>query len=130
MIDQQDKGLALLGRQLQTRSDTLGKERARFGVWPGANCFTAVVNKERKIEHKRVLQFLENLAIRNQLRIVRLRHGIKFIDAHQCVLVGRVTMKKLMLHQTCKLPEFGNVATKKIESMHHSENANCSGLLG
>ena len=30
MINQQDKGLALLGRQLQTRSDTLGKERARF----------------------------------------------------------------------------------------------------
>jgi hypothetical protein len=43
MINQQDKGLALLGRQLQTRGDTLGKKRARFGVWPRANRFTAIV---------------------------------------------------------------------------------------
>jgi hypothetical protein len=43
MIDQQDERLPLLGRQLQTRSDTLGKERARFGVWSGANRFTAIM---------------------------------------------------------------------------------------
>ena len=52
------------------------------------------------------------------------------MDAHQCVLVGRVTMQKLMLHQTCKLSEFGNVAPKKIDPMHHSENAAHSSLFG
>jgi hypothetical protein len=71
----------------------------------------------------------ENLAISGQLRVIRLRQGIKFIDAHQCVLVGRVTMQKLMLYQACKLAEFGNVAPEKIDPMHHSENATYSPLL-
>ena len=43
MIDEQNERLSLLGRQLQTRSDTLGEECARFRVWPRPDRFTAIV---------------------------------------------------------------------------------------
>src|SRR5215470_2025896 len=122
MIDQQNKRLPLLGRQLQTRGDTLGEERARFGMRPGANRLTAVVQKKRKIKNKRILKLLKDLAVSAQLRVGRLRQGIKFIDAYQCVLISRVTVEKLMLHQTSKLAEFGNVSAQKIDPMHHSED--------
>src|SRR5262245_702758 len=110
MINQEDEGLSLLGRQLQTRSDALSEECARFRVRPSANRFTAIVQKEREIKNKWILQFLKNLAIRDQFRVSRLRQGVKFIDAHQCVLVRCVTMQELMLHQAGKLSEFGKVA--------------------
>ena len=73
MIDEQDKRLALLGGQLQTGRDALGKERACFRVRPGANGFAAVVQKKREIEDQRVLEFLKDSAISNQLGITRFR---------------------------------------------------------
>ena len=39
------------------------------------------------------------------------------------MLVGCVTMQKLMLHQAGELAEFGNVAAEKIRPMHHSQDA-------
>src|ERR1043166_7650457 len=45
------------------------------------------------------------------------------------MLVGGVTMEKLMLHQTCKLAEFRNVAAQKINPMHHSKNTPYSPFL-
>ena len=65
---------------------------------------------------------LKNAAIGNHLWIVRPDQGIELVDADQGMFVGRVTMKKLVLHQTGQLPEFRNVAAKKIHAVHHSKH--------
>src|SRR5262249_48483133 len=96
---------------------------------PGPDRFAAIVQKKREIKNKRVLQLLKNLAISDQLRIRRLRQGIKFINANQCMLISRVTMEKLMLHQAGKLAELRNVPAQKIDPMHHSEDSACSALF-
>src|SRR5262249_31525986 len=127
--DEQEYGFALLGLQVQARGDTLGEERARLGMRPGPDRFAAIVQKKREIKNKRVLQLLKNLAISDQLRIRRLRQGIKFINANQCMLISRVTMEKLMLHQAGKLAELRNVPAQKIDPMHHSEDSACSALF-
>ena len=96
---------------------------------PGANGFAAIVQEKRKIEHEWVLKLLKDLTISDQLRISRLRQGIKFIDAHQCMLVSRVTMEKLMLHQAGELAKFRNVPAQKIDPMHQSEDTTHFPLL-
>ena len=38
------------------------------------------------------------------------------------MLVGRVTMQELVLHETGELAEFGNVSPQEIHTMHHSKD--------
>src|SRR5204862_7472778 len=90
-------------------------------MWSGTNGFAAVVQKKCQIENQRVFELLKNIPISNQLLIIRLREGVKFVDTYQCMLVGCITMYKLMLHETGMLAEFGNVTTEKIYPMHHSQ---------
>ena len=87
------------------------------------------MQKERKIKNERILELLKYLAVSDQLRISRLRQGVKFVNAYQCVLISRITMEKLMLNQTGELAEFGNVAAQKIDPMHHSEDTTHLPLL-
>src|ERR1041385_4412574 len=39
-------------------------------------------------------------------------------------------MQKLMLHKAGELTKFGNIASKKIDAVHHSQNAPYSAFLG
>src|SRR5438132_8815811 len=72
---------------------------------------------------------LKNLSISNQLWIVRLCECVEFVDTNQRMLVGCVTMQKLMLHETGELAEFGNVTAEEIDAMHHSQDAPNSAFL-
>ena len=129
MIDDKNKGFALLGRQLKTRCDALGKKRARFGVRPRPHCFARVMQKQRQVKNKRIVKSLKELPIRNQFRISRLRQRVEFVDANQCVLVRRVTVTKLVLHKAGQLAKLGNVASEEIHAMHHSKDASHFPLL-
>src|SRR6266566_2327161 len=90
---------------------------------PRANGFTSIVQKQSQIEYEWIVESLKNFAIGNQLRIIRLRQCIEFVDADQRMFIGCVTMQKLMLHQTRQLAEFGNVSPQKIDSVHHAKDA-------
>src|SRR3954470_8478655 len=81
-----------------------------------------VVQEQGKIEDVRVLEFLEEVAIGAQFRILRLHHLVELVDADQGVLVRGVTMKEFVLDQAGELSEFRNVSSEKIDPMHHPEN--------
>ena len=83
-----------------------------------------------KIQNQRVGELLEQFAIRDQLRLIRHRQCIEFVDAYQSVLVRRIPVQKLMLHKAGELTEFGNVSAKKIDAVHHSQDAPHSPFVG
>src|SRR4029434_10790279 len=89
---------------------------------PRANGLAAVMEKQRQIKNEWVFELLENPAIGDQLRIIRRRQSIEFVDTYQRMLVRRVTMQKLVLHQTGELAEFGDVSPQEINPMHHSKD--------
>src|ERR1043166_2198885 len=90
---------------------------------PRADCTSGVVQKKRQIKDKWVVEFLEEAAISAELRIFGVHHLIEFINAHQRVFVGRVTMEKLVLHQASELAEFRDVTAQKINPVHHAQDA-------
>ena len=100
MVDEEDKGFPLLGREMQAGGDALRKDGACFRVGPRPYCFTGIVQQERQIKNERILQRLKQFAIRNELWFFHARESIQLIDAYQRVLVRRVAMKKLMLNKT------------------------------
>src|SRR5882724_7952584 len=89
---------------------------------PRANGFAAVMQKQRQIKDEWVIELLKNLAIGDQLRIIRRCQSVELVDTYQCVFVRRVTMQKLVLHQTGELTEFGNISPQEINPMHHSKD--------
>src|SRR5438874_2676073 len=121
MIDEPYQRFPLLGRQLKTRRNALGEQRASFGVWP-AHGLAAVVQKKCEIENQWVRELLKQFAIINQLRIIGRRQRIKFIDTHQRVLVGSIPVQELVLHKAGELAKFGHVPAKKIHPMRHPQN--------
>ena len=129
MIDKPYQRFPLVGRQLQTGRNALGKQSAGFGVRP-AHRFAAVVQEKCEIQDQWVRELLKQFAIMNQLRIIGRDQRIKFVDAHQCVLVGSVPVQELVLHKAGQLAKFGNVPAKKIHPMHHSQDASHSAFLG
>ena len=56
--------------------------QGKVTVWPGANGFATVVQKKREIENQRVLELLKNLSIMYQLRSIRLRECVEFVDTY------------------------------------------------
>src|ERR1041384_1973155 len=84
---------------------------------------SGIVQKKREIENKRVVEFLEEPPVPAEFRILGVHYLVELVDAHQRVFVGRVTMKKLVLHETSELAEFGNVTAQKIDPVHHPEDA-------
>ena len=80
------------------------------------------MQKQRQIKDERIVELLKNPAICDQLRIIRRRQSIQFIDTYQSMLVCCVTMEKLVLDQAGELAEFGNVSSQEINPMHHSKD--------
>src|ERR1043166_785219 len=96
----------------------------------GAYGFAGIVQQDRQIKHKWILQLLENLPIKNELGILGRRQCIELVDANQRVFVRGVAMQKLVLHETSQLSKLRNVAPEKIDSMHHPENARDRAFAG
>ena len=87
------------------------------------------MQKKCKIQHQRVLELLKNITVSYQFGVSDVGERIEFVDAYQCMLVGCVTVQKLMLHEAGKLTEFWNVTAEKIDPVHHPQNAPDSAFL-
>src|ERR1700736_1378127 len=103
--------------------DAWVKDGARFGMRPGADRPSGVMQEQRQIKNERGVKFFEKSAMGSQLSIVCLGQSIQFVDAKECVLVCGVAMEKLVLNETRELAELRNVAAEKIHSMHQAKNA-------
>src|SRR5476651_935105 len=90
---------------------------------PRRDTFAGVVQQQGEIEHEWVFEFLEQLSILNQLRIIGRGECVQLIDADQSMFVGGVAMKKLVLHETGELPKLRKITPEKIDTMHHAQNA-------
>jgi hypothetical protein len=91
-------------------------------VTAGIGGLASVVQQQRKIEHQRIFEFLKDFSIVLQFRVLGIDDLIEFFDADERVLVGGVTMKKLVLHQTRELAKFRDVTPEKIDAVHGAEN--------
>ena len=58
-----------------------------------------IVHEQGQVEDERVLQIVEKLLEERGLRFLGIAEGIQDIEALQGVLVRRVEMEELMLHQ-------------------------------
>src|SRR5262249_42803790 len=94
-----------------------------------ANRPPGVVQEQCQVEDEWIIQIFEDLAIRNQLRIVRPYERVELVDAEECMLVRGITMEKLVLHEAGQLPEFGDVAAQKIDPMHQTQRTSHLTLL-
>src|SRR5947209_18547584 len=88
----------------------------------GTNGLAAIVQKKCKIQHQRVLELLKNITVSYQFGVSDVCEHVEFVDAYQCMLVGCVTIEKLMLHEAGKLTEFCNVTAEKMDTVHHPQN--------
>ena len=61
-------------------------------------------------------KFLEKLSIGHELWILRPHQRVEFFDADQGVLIGGITMKKLVLHQAGEVTELRKVTAEEIHS--------------
>ena len=52
MVDEEDKGFPLLGREVQACGDALGEDGACFGVGPRPYRFTGIVQQERQVKNE------------------------------------------------------------------------------
>src|SRR6266404_3912538 len=105
MVDEQHERSPLRRGKSQSRRGALGKQRARLRMRPRSDRTAGVVQEQREIKNKWVREFLEERAVRAQLRLFRLHHLVELVDAHQSVFVRGVAMKKFVLHQAGELAE-------------------------
>jgi hypothetical protein len=123
VIDKKDQGFPPLRRQLQSGCHALREDRARFRVGSGAYRLSCVMQEQGEIENKGVFEFLKYCALGNKFGIGRAGELVQLVNAHQSVFIRGVAMEKLLLHQAGELPEFRNVASEKIDAVHHAQNA-------
>jgi len=95
MVDEQDQGPALRRGKAETRRGPLRKKCARLRMGTRTDRAAGVVQEQREIKNKRVLEFLEEFAVGAELRIFRLHHLVELVDADQGVFVGGVAMEKI-----------------------------------
>src|SRR5258708_33804785 len=96
----------------------------------GANGLAAIVQKKCKIQHQRVLELLKNITVSYQFGASDVGERVEFVDAYQCMLVGCVTVQKLMLHEAGKLTESWKLAAARIAPEHHQKNTPDPAFLG
>ena len=123
MVHEQNQRPSLGRGKPQARRCSLGEKRARLRVWTRAHRAAGVVKEEREIKDKRVREVFKQPPVGAKFWILRLHHGVEFVDANQGVFVGCVTMEKFVLHQAGELSKFRNVSAEKIDPVHHAQDA-------
>ena len=80
------------------------------------------MKQERKIEYVWIFDIAKERLVLRKLRILCIYQRIKLLDANKRVLIGRVPVKKLMLHQASQIAKLRKISSQKIDLMHHSKN--------
>src|SRR6516165_9200756 len=109
MIDQQNELAPALRGQLESRGNLLCTQGAGFGVMPGTGRLTRVMKQERKIEYIGIFHMAKEGLVLRQLWILCVDQQIELLDTNKRVFIGRVPVKKLMLHQASQIAKLGKV---------------------
>ena len=120
--DQGDEHLLTGWRELETSCDSLGRESAGLFVPLCIGGFARVMQEHREIKHPGVPDMAEDLPIARKLRVFREEKFIDLLDTSKRVLVGRVAVKELMLHETGQRLELGEVFSEEAEVVHEPQD--------
>ena len=123
VIDQENQRAAPLRREDHPRGHLLREQRARLRVVPRARGLPGVVQEDGEVQDRGVLELLEQLPVFRHLRVVAREQGVEFLNAHQRVLVGRITVKKLVLDKAEQRAELGEVAAQHAGVVHPAQDA-------
>ena len=121
-FDDQAKGVGRRAIQSQSLGYIQRQLSAGTRVLAGAMSLACIMQQKRQIKHKGLLNLLEQLDVIVEGRLFGVPDLVELFDANQCVLVRSVLMIKLMLNQTGKLPELGQVLSQETHFMHKPEN--------
>ena len=122
-IDERDEHPPALGRELQAAGDLVGEQRAGLLVVAGVRGLADIVQQNRKVENRGVLEFLENGAVAVETPFLGEQNGVEFFDANEGVLVSRVAVVEFVLHEAIERAELGDVAAEHAEVVHEPEDA-------
>src|SRR5436190_24235720 len=122
VVHEQNERAALRGRKLKANSSGLREKRASLRMGARPDGAAGIVQEQREIEDKRVLELLEQLPVRPKFRVRRPEDLVELVDAHQGVFVRSVAMEKFVLHETGELPKLRHVAAQKIDAVHHAKD--------
>src|SRR5438552_149611 len=95
----------------------------------GIRGFARVVQQQREIKNEWPFERLENVVILIQRRFRSAPDAVQLFDAAQGVLVGSILMIELVLNQTSKLAEFGQILPKQADFVHRAKNARHAAAL-
>lgn len=90
---------------------------------PRADSLPGVVQEEGEVKNVGIGQGLEEFSVGLQFGAVSVAEGVEFFDADQSVLIRRVTVKIFVLHEAGEGAELRQIAAKKIDLVHHAQNA-------
>ena len=123
MIDEEDEDSCAAPARAEGGEATFCAKSALASAWmPGVGGLAGVVEEQREIEHGRVLELLKELLVFCELRLGRIDQAIEFLDADEGVLVGRVAMEKLVLHEAGQLAELRDVTPEEIDLVHGAQD--------
>jgi hypothetical protein len=112
------------GIELEAAGDAQGEVGAGAGMFALLmhRRLADVVQQQRQIQQAGALQFLKDRLVIPVGRLGGLPDFIELFEADERVLIRRVHMIKLVLHEARQPAEFGNVFAEKIHLVHRAQN--------
>ena len=122
-VHQGDQHAAALGRKLQTARDLLREKGAGIFVLTLVRGLAGVVQEQRQIKHRRILELLEDRPISTKLFLLREQNAIQFFDADQSVFIGGIAVIKFVLHEAGQRAELRECSVREI--LNHASREGC-----
>jgi len=123
MVYQKHDKLSAAVTDMEPFADLVGEYLGTIDVLPYILSPSGVVKEDGQVERVGVFYIDEKMSVALCRRIVGLYEGVELIDAAQGVLIGSVTVKKLVLDEAFQGAEFREVAAKDPAAMHKPEGA-------
>src|SRR5580692_377333 len=122
MVHQQYQFSSSFRRKLEPGGDLLSIERARLRMMACTGGFPGIMQQERQVKHVGILNLQKKRFICCQFRVLCIDERVQLLNANQGMFVRGVPVKKLVLHQTGQIAEFGQISSQEIHLVHHTEN--------
>ena len=98
-VDKGDEHAPAFRRKLQPPRDLLREKRAGIFVMALVGRFSRIVQEQGEVKHGRILKLLEHRAIPAKFLRASEENTVKLFDADESVLVGGITVIKLVLNE-------------------------------
>src|SRR5438093_1996838 len=122
LLDQDAQAMRCRSVKLQAARHIERQLPANFRMRTRIRGFAGVVQQQREIKNEWAFERLENVVILVQRRFGSAPDAVQLFDAAQGVLVGSILMIELVLNQTSKLAEFGQILPKQADFVHCTKN--------